>query len=250
MKVEGLSILCEVEIEERAATLLRQQREDYFDYVLPTQLLKLAQILTAKFKIVFDFNASLGFSETGERILGATNLKKWIIRVDQALQKDQHKFNFTLAHELGHLALHRKITFCNNEPLIQEPINTIIEVYSEKNTPKNELEILEWQANVYATVLLMPEKIIQKKLVLIQKEIGIRNPGKILIDDQYCNMSTYYNIISKLSDFFGTSSVAVEARLEKLNLIETNISGVSSISEILNSMNWSFKERNEYNPFK
>lgn len=250
MKIEGLQKLSESEIEEKSAKLLRLQREDYFDYVLPTELPKIVKLLTDKYKVIFDLNAVLGFSENGERILGATNLKKHIILVDQALQKDRHKFNFTLAHELGHLILHRNLTFLPNESFIQEPVNTIKEAYYENNEAQSEVELLEWQANIFAIALLMPGQIFQKKLKLVQKELSIRKPGRIRIDDQACNMSTYYTIISELSNFFGTSNLAVQDRLQKLNLIETSISGVQSISDILGNMNWTSKRENEYNPLK
>ncbi len=249
MKIQGRLILSAHEIEERTATLLRLYRPDFFEYVLATPLIELTIFLAEKHGVIFDFNASLGFADNGERILGATNLKKRVVIVDKALKEDYNKFNFTLAHELGHLALHRKITFIRNESEGNEPTDTVKEVYREKSNFSTESEWLEWQANTYATALLMPELIVRKALRLKQQEKAIRNPGKIFVDDESWNKIIYRDIIVELSNFFKVSFTAIEYRLQKLNLIEYRIQGMRSISDIFESGDWVSPKGIDSSPF-
>jgi Zn-dependent peptidase ImmA (M78 family) len=249
MIIQGRLILTEKEIEEKAKLLLKLLRPDFFDYVLPTDLLSIAKTLTEKHRTRFDFKATLGFSENGERILGATNLKKWVILVDESLQRDQHMFNFTLAHELGHLALHRKLVFVRAENEGYVSMDTVKEMLFEKTTPSTEFEWLEWQANVYAAALLMPEEIVRKALVIQQQEMGIRRMGKIFLDHQPKNNEDYLKLLSRLSSFFGVSIAAITDRLKKLDLIEYYIPGVQSINQILSSGDWMPSVTNDDSPF-
>lgn len=243
MKILGRPRLSASEIEDKAATLLRLYRADFLDYIIPTPLIEISALLSRKYKVTFDFKASLGFSEAGERILGATNLKKWVILVDESLQKDQHKFNFTLAHELGHLSLHRKVTFINEESDFKNTGDTVQEVFNEKSSLSTEQDWLEWQANAYATSLVMPEIVFRNAVKLKQQEMGIGRRGKIFVDEQLCNKKAYYEIISRLSQFFQVSLTAIEYRLKKLDLVEFHFPGMKSISEILSSGDWASQDK-------
>jgi Zn-dependent peptidase ImmA (M78 family) len=213
MKVIGRKHYNGENIEIRAMELLSLFEADYFQSVKATPLLKIAQFLEQKYKIIFDFEATLGFTENGQRIVGAFNPRKRIILIDSSLKDDAKKFNFTLAHEIGHLALHRNISFereeLDDKPETQETIHEFI--YGTKRI-KTEMEWLEWQANIYASSLLMPIKFITAALVKKQLELGISRVGKIFVDEQMCNQLDYNKLISLLSDLFNVSKSAMEYR--------------------------------------
>ena len=149
------------------------------------------------------------------------------------MQEDEHKFNFTLAHELGHLSLHRHLIFDRNGEPARAPVETVKEIFNERGNLNTEEEWVEWQANAYATSLLMPASMIKKAVVKQQQELGIRNRGKIFIDNQACNQKDYFDILSRLSDFFKVSRTAVDYRLRKLELIDDRSRGAQFIGDIL-----------------
>lgn len=231
MKIIGRERLNRQDIEERAAQLLRHFRSDFLDFQQPTPLREIATFLSQKHQITFDYTRTLGFSDNGERIIGAFNPRKRVILIDASLQSDEHKFHFTLAHEFGHLALHRKVKvlYENTDPASKE---TVLEGDDEAQGYESESDWLEWQANAYASSLLMPELIFKSALISVQKELGIGRQGRIFVDHQPVNLGDYYQIIAQLSSYFSVSKTAVEYRLHKLGLVEDH-RPMRSVKDIL-----------------
>jgi Zn-dependent peptidase ImmA (M78 family) len=152
--------------------------------------------------------------------MGAFNPRRRVILIDASLQQDEHKFHFTLAHEIGHLALHRQVTViyeATDESCVSK--ETVVEGDDEQGYAE-ESDWLEWQANAYGSALLMPAVIFTSALINMQKQMGIGRAGKIFIDSQPVNQVDYYNIIAQLSIYFRVSKTAAEYRLRKLGLVE------------------------------
>ena len=74
-------------------------------------------------------------------ILYKDDLGKWIIEVNQRHHKNRQKY--TIAHELGHYILHRHLKDRFED-----------EIFFRGGEPSNE----EWQANEFASCILMPEQ--------------------------------------------------------------------------------------------
>ncbi|MDQ6761052.1 MAG: ImmA/IrrE family metallo-endopeptidase [Bacteroidota bacterium] len=234
MKIEGLKHLSRLDIEDKTIKLLQYYNSSYFQFARSTPLLKIVAFLQEKHDIFFDFKATLGFSENGYRILGAFNPAKRVVLIDSSLSDDECKFNFTLGHELGHLALHRNVKIYYTDEKDPEELNeTINEELGGKNRLTCDAQWIEWQANYYASSLLMPQDILKTALVQVQKDIGIRCSGNIYVDEQPCNKTDYYSIIGQLSTFFKVSKSALEFRLMKLDLINDNRKKILRIGQIL-----------------
>lgn len=218
MKIEGRPKYNANSIEVKSKKLLTTYSPDYFATIKPTPLLSIVDFLKTTYYIFFDFEVNLGFSADNSRMLGACNPIKKVILIDSSLKSDEHKFNFTLAHELGHLALHRgvKITHAPDDNINIETVN---ETPIAKTGFNTESEWMEWQANYYASALLMPDNIFTSKLVQIQKQLGARI-GKIYVDKQPCNQQRLYEIIGMLGGFFHVSFSAAKYRLNALKLID------------------------------
>ena len=90
-------------------------------------------------------------------------------------QKNQeHRYCFTLAHELGHWYLHREDAYIASEQQCMfemttmdssrnrfvDDINTFL--HNKKKKLRSEEDWLEWQANYFASCILMPENIFHK----------------------------------------------------------------------------------------
>ncbi len=232
MKINNLKKLNREQIENKSKDLLLYFDIDYFSKYVATPLIPITEFLNAKHEIIFKFDTTLGFNNFNYRVLGAFNPKKRIIIIDQFLKTDIQKFNFTLAHELGHLALHRNVIvkYDTNEEV------TITETIQESNNSKGEksdAEWMEWQANTYAAALLMPLQILQIWLIKVQSSMGISMPEKIYVDNQPSNINKYLTVINKLSQIFNVSRTAVEYRLLKLQLVIDKRNSFKKLSDFL-----------------
>jgi Zn-dependent peptidase ImmA (M78 family) len=120
------------------------------------------------------------------------------------------RMRFTIAHEIGHFALqHNDFIKCEsvveNDLVIQED-------------QKSPLERLEFQANYFASCLLLPKDSFLKATAFFREKHDIRDKtfGYIYVDDQYCNRSSYRTLLQELALEFGASETSVEIRLKKL----------------------------------
>lgn len=125
--------------------------------------------------------------------------------------KQEGRFLFTLAHEIGHWILHRKHFFIDEQ---QQNIFDLLEnesrdnfiicvkrnesamLYVRKKTPE---EWIEWQADNFASSLLMPKDIFKTTYEHLKEE----------------NMNKE-QILRKLSNIFGASKKACEIRINIL----------------------------------
>lgn len=94
------------------------------------------------------------------RVLGMTTVEARTIAVDESLETKPGRFAFTLAHEVGHWQLHRRIleqhaqanTLFDLEQLAQEQV----ELPACGRKPP-----VEWQADQFAACLLMPARLVR-----------------------------------------------------------------------------------------
>lgn len=122
---------------------------------------------------------------------------------------------FTLAHEIGHFELNHdqflrsEMTLEND--LFQKPIDK-----SDSN-----LDRMEFQANAFASCLLLPSPYFESVVAHYRKKLGIRNRGfgYIFVDDQRDNYMDYERLLSSVSAFFETSKKAVDVKLKKMKLV-------------------------------
>lgn len=127
--------------------------------------------------------------------------------------KLQGRYQFTLAHELGHWTLHRK-EFIEDENQINlfNIVGSITEnnyikclnrdvVYSNVCTSKlkTDLDWLEWQANYFGASILMPRSLI--------KQYYLNN----------CNSKDIKQMSKEISDICGVSKQAAKIRIKDTN---------------------------------
>ncbi|XMB49872.1 ImmA/IrrE family metallo-endopeptidase [Pseudomonas fluorescens] len=130
--------------------------------------------------------------------------------------KESHLARFTLAHELGHHFLNhaRYMTRENikSQDIDQSQLITI---------PKGEIERLEWQANMFASCLLMPREEFVMTLSLLLNHYGIRNRGHgdLYLDGQRDNINNFRIIATALSKHFKVSLTAVRLRMKALEVL-------------------------------
>ena len=161
------------------------------------------------------------------------------IFIDESLDPEENparegRYRFTLAHECGHWRLHKHL-------IVQDTAR--LPLFNAVGAPKficrssQAKEPVEWQANFFASCLLMPRKMIfatwdeffpDHKQRLLQPQTPIAHPFVEIpcmhpsIDDFDISESddeVLERFCKPLAERFGVSPIAMRIRLEKLKLL-------------------------------
>lgn len=207
----GLKKLSTKSLEKSAVKLLDEIDDKIKIGLSKLNLETLIHHLENTYGVEVDVEAQL---EDGD--LGKYDSKKNKILVDNSIFKTS-RYGFVLAHEIGHLILH------SNLRLNQESYNNFSDssfnLYLGKHDLINPKHWIEWQANKFASYLLMPTEAFYNRLCSFQRSIGIAKYGHIFLDDQPVNIQDFEEIVNYLSEFFNTSRLSVQYKLEELELI-------------------------------
>jgi Zn-dependent peptidase ImmA (M78 family) len=165
-------------------------------------------------------------------IFGAIWLEDGKIVIDESLDPDERperegRYRFTLAHEGGgHWRLHRPLArpTKNQGSLLADRARPTVVCRSSQAK-----ERAEWQADFYASCLLMPRKMVfaawdeafpDRKQRVLQPETPIEHPfveiGRDFHDDEDRVLD---NFVRPFAERFLVSPIAMRIRLEKLGLL-------------------------------
>ncbi len=142
---------------------------------------------------------------------------------------------FTLAHEFAHILLHADTSLKQSDynSLEDSKFNPL----TRKHNLENDKNWIEWQANQFASALLMPKDALKMRLILNQKLLGINRVGQLFLDDQECNKFDYIKITSELSSFFNVSKAMLKYRMDDLDLIRYSETNPTKWRSIMNPNN-------------
>lgn len=89
------------------------------------------------------------------------------------------------------------------------------------NVALEDVRRMEWQANYFASCLLLPRKRFVAKFLeqLKKRNVENRGHGVLFVDRQKCNVRNFLAITDALRLEFDVSRTAVEIRLRKLGLL-------------------------------
>jgi hypothetical protein len=124
---------------------------------------------------------------------------------------------FTLAHELGHLLLghgeYMQMETCEGRDLDREP---------PKDLDDEMIQRLDWQANQFASFLLLPEGPFVSDFLRLAEHYELRDHGYGLfyVDNQRCNYQPYYAITAHLMTAYEVSRTVVDIRLKALGYLK------------------------------
>ena len=167
--------------------------------------------------IKFVYNECLGENAYGNEVLGKLNIERKIIYISNSLKLDSPRWRFTLAHELGHYLLHRKLFINNPNSNVMDSEKSINwEDIDESSTSR-----LEWQAYSFASSLLLPRVSLIPLVAKLLKEYEIRNSnhGIIYLDNQKDNILANKKISSRIRKEYNVSYQMVTYRLVQLNIL-------------------------------
>ncbi len=250
MRAKVVPFLSEDEIEQDAALLLAefvQSRNVVIESLIPIE-----DILEKHLKLAFEFadtHEMFGLARDHENeadILGAIIFEERRVVIDQSLDPEEDlskegRYRFTLAHEIGHWRLHRRLFFrdLSQGALFDEPTRpTVICRSSQAKEP------IEWQADTFASSLLMPAPLVrywwrelysrsaplifevfERDLNWSRPPVGWRShalatprgpKGRF---DPRCVEYFFFRAASPLAEKFGVSVQAMQVRLERLGLL-------------------------------
>ena len=199
--------------------------------VQPTPLRGICSHLEADYGVQMVFDKDLGDNNAGtHKIMGFFRSHPMTIFIDRSLVESPPMFNFTLAHELGHLCLHRNLDLDVDPDALQDTVRSFVTGHRILRQP---LDWLEWQANRFAGSLLMPLSTLRDALETVQADLDISKRGYIRLDHQQVNQKDYRAISQKLMRQYVVSASVVRVRLEQLGiLIDHRTENVSHISQL------------------
>lgn len=227
----GVPILSRSAIEVRTENLLRMLEPSCLDAPRYTPLEKIAGYLKQNYELKLFFEADLGVNN-GRKIRGSYHIPSKAIYIDKSLKIGEPRFNFTLAHEIGHFVMHRNIrpTVLGDRggSTIEDNDRDLVLDQLQTNNPRT---WIEWQANSFASSLLLPRATVLSAVMKRQCELGIsRNIGKVYLDRQAANYKNFKSIIDYLVEVYIVSKAAIRIRLRELNILEE-----SSVVETVSS---------------
>lgn len=137
-----------------------------------------------------------------------------------------------MAHELGHYFLkHSK--YMRGEQIDE----TDLEVDEPRELGIKDLTRMEWQANYFASCLLLPQKQFVTDFFAATEAFGLRDRGfgPLYVDDQRCNVQAFFNVTGILKLKYRVSRQVVKLRLKKLGLL-TEASSTKRVSSLAKGM--------------
>lgn len=202
---EGPRFLPEVEIKRSALKVL--SKVAYFDGEVDVE--QLCDTLSLK----LSYTQKVVKDAEGNNILGTANFDTRSIVVNQNGNRNRERF--TIAHEIGHFHLQHD-RYLRSETIIEQDFYVGESVFNYGR--------LEFQANLFASYLLLPDPQFARAVSVQRQRFGTfgRGFGYIYVDDQPCNLVPYYQMISELSQQFGASKLAIEVRLKRSGLLTDN----------------------------
>ncbi|WP_310621930.1 ImmA/IrrE family metallo-endopeptidase [Flexibacterium corallicola] len=149
----------------------------------------------------------------GNPILGSANFDQKTIKIN--FHKNKERKRFTIAHEIGHFYMQHD-RYLRSETHIENDL-----LLDSDRENEFHYERLEYQANTFASCLLLPEKSFLRKIEEYRAGLDIKNRGHgyIYVDDQPCNYTIYKLFLTQLKLHFKVSEQAIEIKLKKMGLL-------------------------------
>lgn len=151
-----------------------------------------------------------------DNVLGTLSFAPLEITVSPTNNQSRERTRFTVAHELGHLFLSHG-EYLTREYTVEsdfdpEVVSTLI---------SKDIRRMEWQANYFASCLLLPEPAFSKEFFSIAHQLRLHNHGfgLLYVDEQPVNLHNFRIVTSRLKINFRVSRQAIALRLQDLGYL-------------------------------
>ncbi len=170
---------------------------------------KLIALMEERYNVIFEFD-----TEESTPYLGKIEFNPLKIKISKRARINENLWRFTLAHEIGHLILHSKHIKNRIESKIDFE-NSLTFKYENSN---RNVYRMEFQANMFASTLLLPDNLLIMHVFRLFKEYDIRR-GRLYLDSQPVNQKDVFGVLYRLSSIFNVSIDSIKIRLIKLDLL-------------------------------
>lgn len=229
----GVPYLSRSRLEGRAERILNRFQPDCLSRPKFTPLVEIANRLQTEHGVPFRFDMDLGYTADGDKILGRFHFKTRTVFVDAALDDEDPRFHFTLAHEIAHLVLHAKLIPKSDDAAISDTRRDLYLDRLHAGSPPRDW--IEWQANTLAAAIVLPRQTVRIAVVIAQEALGItRSLGTVYVDDQPGNKRDAQQVLRSLQDTYRVSRTAARIRLRELGiLVEEREEDVEALGDII-----------------
>ena len=157
-------------------------------------------------------DVKIKFDDLSAGILGTFSFDEKVITISNVIIDDEHRRNFTLAHEIGHLCLH--------EPFMRGHAKKFVDYSMDKMKLLQDdlIKRMEQHANKFASFLLMPQGKLEAEVNRLLELTGNRT-GRFYLDNQMCNIKEVDGVLKSLSQTFNVSKEAMKIRLIKEGML-------------------------------
>ena len=199
------------ELETLALKIIRAHQPNALEKPQEINILNFVKLACEKFG--YEFKLCQLPKKGNQQALGCldTKNKKLLLDVNMVCRAgSSNMWTFVAAHELGHLVLHRQYFEDGQSPYDYSDL--------EGGFPRNNR--LEWQANRFASELLLPREMVKNVVSLISFHEGITNNfGKIYIDGKHYNYRFLNKVCDVIANIFKVSNAVAKIRLMEIDLI-------------------------------
>lgn len=199
----------ESEIEEKADAILR--KVNYVDGEVSMDDVCAFQSAESGLSVQY-----LDADSSNSAILGKIRFRPLEITIFQSEDLTEERQRFTLAHELGHLLMghseHMAGEYCEATDFeFEDPIDLGVK----------EIMRMEWQANHFASCLLLPRDPFLTDFYRAVDTFAIKDRGfgVIYLDRQWININAFLRVTNVLTKKYKASRTVVKIRLKKLGLL-------------------------------
>lgn len=229
--MNNIPILSRDNIELKSEEVIEYFYPNTLDKPQKTPIELICKSLNTQFNIQFDFGCDLGNSDSGRKILGKFIFKPQSILIDDSVI-NTIRFPFILAHEIGHLVLHRNISYIKSN--YKDIVDTEIDFVSGNKILQTDRDWIEWQANRFASSFIMPRQTISIAVIMVQQKMGINhNIGQVYVSKESSSIRDFNNLLSEVAAIYDVNKTNVENRLSDLGiLIDHRLKDVKHISEL------------------
>ena len=213
----NIPYLSDSEIEKRANEITNEDVEKRI------QILKDSSVLNKDISLnPFYYADSYGLAydkevSEGETQLGRLDVISNRVILNTTVLDNYCRYRFTMAHELGHHILHVPLFKSQGVVSVGESEETL-------SISKNDSIRLEYQANKFASCILMPEKLVRKLYaslfeVFVHQVYGDKFHPLYFNPNQPETWHSYNSVVRNMARLFVVSVKAMEIRLKSLGLL-------------------------------
>lgn len=222
------------DIEKRARRVIEYFNPRLLESPAATPVEGFIEQCSEEFGLLFEASVQLGETAGGQKLLGAFAFRPRSIRIDVSLKEDPRRA-FVLAHEFGHFVLHRNLTISKDDYSDHELSDTVRDLVTGRKILHTPRDWIEWQANRFASSLLMPIETIRKAVVAAQSSCGIvRNLGSVYVEQGESSLRDFHRTLELVARVYDTTRASVRVRLSDLGiLVDQRDAGIRHISDLL-----------------